>query len=102
MGSIDELKRRIAADPDAEVALMAVIKADWFPGPGVLGVCHFRRTWCNNLFVDFLTTQPEVASRSGARVFGVGTWLLASVVQVAEEIQAAAIWGEATKSSASF
>jgi len=68
----------------------------------VLGVCHFRRTWRNNLFVDFLTAQPEIASRSGLPVSGVGTLLLATVVEVAAEIQAPAIWGETTKGSAAF
>ena len=99
---IDELRRSIAEDPKTEVAMMAVVRADWFPGASVLGVCHFRRTWCNNLFVDFLTAQPEIASRSGLPVSGVGTVLLTIVVEVAAEIQAPAIWGETTKGSAAF
>lgn len=102
VGSIDELRQKIAEDPKTEVAMMAVVRADWFSEDSVLGVCHFRRTWCNNLFVDFLTAQPEIASRSGTRVSGVGTWLLAIVADVAVEIQAPAIWGETTKESAAF
>lgn len=99
---IDELRRSIAEDPKTEVAMMAVVRADGFPRASVLGVCHFRRTWCHHLFVDFLTAQPEIASRSGLPVSGVGTVLLATVVEVAAGIQAPAIWGENTKGSAAF
>ena len=102
VSSVEELRQRIAEDPKTEVAMMAVVRANWFQEPGVLGICHFRRTWCNNLFVDFLTTHPEIASRSGTRVSGVGTWLLAIVAGVADEIEAPAIWGETTKRSAAF
>jgi hypothetical protein len=100
--SVTELRRAIDKNQFAEVSMMAVARAQWFADGGILGVCHFRRTWFNNLFIDFLTTQPEIAARSGQKISGVGTWLLSFVVGIANHIEAPAVWGEATKDSAEF
>lgn len=95
--SLPELKERIAADKDAEVAMLAIIR---IPGKkaSVAGFCLFRRTWRNHLMLDLLASDPS----GYARISRVGASLLYFVASVGESIGADFIWGEATQGSAPF
>src|SRR5438477_713621 len=57
--NIEELQRRAASCPDAEIALMFIARASWHQPLPQLGICLCRRTWCNGLCVDFLTVAPH-------------------------------------------
>jgi hypothetical protein len=99
--SISGLKERVAADPNVEISMMAVVEVAWFPPSRHVGFVHFRRTWCNNLCVDFLNAHPDIVSNREP-IKGVGTALLDFIISVAREIRAGEIWGETTSDSVRF
>ncbi len=100
--SIQEIKDFIQDNPHAEVAVLVLAKAPWLRKRTLLGLCHFRRTWSNNIYIDLLTSHPLIARNLDSPVRGVGTALLFFVSSVAGEVGAKAIWGEATQNSAHF
>jgi hypothetical protein len=99
--SLVELKQAIRANPSAEVGFLLIGKASWHPAP-VLGCCFCRRSWCHHLIVDFLAVHPKVLAGAGERVRGVGTGIIYSLVELANQLGIGTIWGEATKNSAPF
>lgn len=62
----------------------------------IAGVCLFRRTWCNNIFIDFLARHPLNPIK------GAGSALLWYIARVASAINADAIWGETTQNSVEY
>lgn len=100
--SIQEIKDFIQDNPHAEVAVLILAKAPWLRKRTLLGLCHFHRTWANNLYIDLLTSHPLIARNLHSPIRGVGTALLYFVSGVGAEIGAKAIWGEATQNSAHF
>lgn len=103
--TIGDIGDHIASNPKIEVACCVLLKCDWFPDSKVIGLCHFRRTWSNNLILDylaahpFITRPPEGYSHS---VRGVGTALLYFLCQIAKQYACGSIWGEATPISCGF
>ncbi len=97
--SFDEIQELIDDNPHAEVAVLVLAKAPWLGGGTLAGLCHFRRTWCNNIYIDFLTGHPRLVDQKG---LGIGTALLYFVTSVAADINAEVIWGEATTNSHKF
>jgi hypothetical protein len=97
---MDEIHEYITDNPYNEVAICGVARAPWYKHGPILGVCFFRRNWCNNLIVDYLTTHPltKMAGISG----GCGSALLYFIATVAEQVRPKRIWGEATQNSAKF
>lgn len=87
----------ITDNPHAEVTVLVVVKAPWLRNKPV-GFCHLRRTWCNNIYIDFLTVHPAHLGK----LSGVGTALLYFVSCLAAEIGAEVIWGETTQNSVEF
>jgi hypothetical protein len=98
--NLDHLRDRIRKEPESEVAILLVAKADWHKPDPPLGVCLCRRTWSNGLCVDFVTVSPMDLLPSRRNIAGVGKGLLYFVSQLAREIEAISIWGEATSLSA--
>jgi hypothetical protein len=98
--SFDELRAQVAQEPGAEVALLLVVRAAWHRADPQLGVCLVRRTWSNNLCLDFLAVNPANLVRRQRRVDGVGSGLVYCVTEVAEAVGARFIRGEATELSA--
>jgi hypothetical protein len=96
------LKQRIRADPTVEVGFLLMAKAPWLPAIPVLACCFCRRSWCHHLIVDFLAVHPRVLTRTSGHVRGVGTGMIYSLVNLADELRIPTIWGEATKNSAAF
>lgn len=101
----DDLRDQIDRDPECEVGGLILLKCDWFAHSGSIGLCHFRRTWCNNIIVDYLATHP--LTLSGAKdapynVKGIGTALLCFVSRLAIEASCEVVWGEATVISHTF
>src|SRR5438552_6181804 len=45
--NLKELRERVALSPEAEIALMFVVRASWHQPSSQLGVCLCRRTWSN-------------------------------------------------------
>ena len=77
---------------------MLIARAAWFNAP--LGFCLFHRTWTNNIFIDFLATNPE--TRALGSVNGTGLWLLLHICELAQSLGAKIVWAEATEGSAPY
>lgn len=100
--TIEDVKDLIRDNPNVEVAALVLAKTPWFRRATTVGTCHFRRTWCNNVCVDFLTVHPLIVGNRASPIRGVGTGLLYYVTCVANEIDANNVWLEATQNSAPF
>lgn len=70
MAAPQELQDHIARDPQCEVAGLVLLKCEWFADSQIIGLCHFRRTWCNNIVVDYLAKHPLTFLNS--RIKGIG------------------------------
>jgi hypothetical protein len=99
---VDDIKDYIEDNPHAEITVLILVRAPWLKGRNLVGLCHFRRTWCNNIYIDFLTKHPSLIGRHKEAVRGVGTALLYFIACVAADIKAGTVWGEATQNSAKF
>src|SRR5262249_30997928 len=99
VSGVQALKRKIAKERTAEVAILFVAKADWAEGK-ILGTALFRRTWCNHLVLDFLATHPFFLLDGPQRLRGIGPGLLFGLSIVAREIGAPLLWAETTDFSA--
>ena len=99
---VEDIAAHVRNNPNCEVANLVMLKCDWFPTSEVIGLAHFRRSWCNNLILDYLTAHPWIADRPGGCpdvVRGVGTALLCFLSDVGTKYDCGAIWGEATQNS---
>ena len=98
---IPAMKRKIATDKFAELAVLCIARATWTK-PSILGIALFRRTWCNHLALDFLATHPLRLMNGPDRIGRVGTGLLFGIVEVALALNADVLWAETTQTSAPF
>ncbi len=103
--SVEDIGDHIANNSKCEVAGFVLLKCDWFPDSDVIGICHFRRTWCNNIILDYLAVHPFIAKQPRdypLSVRGVGTALLYFLSRIAQQYSCGHIWGEATPISCGF
>jgi N-acetylglutamate synthase-like GNAT family acetyltransferase len=98
--SIEQLREAIEKEPFAEVGFLLVAIASWGTANNVLGCCFCRRSWSHHLILDFLAVHPQVVADRESR--GVGTGIVYSLVELADELGIKLIWGEATRNSAPF
>ncbi|MFL6388903.1 MAG: GNAT family N-acetyltransferase [Terriglobales bacterium] len=94
-----EIDQHVARDQQSEVAGFILLKCDWFPDSEIIGLCHFRRTWCNNIALDYLAIHPQnlVSSLDPQyKVKGIGSALLCFLSRIAVANSCGFIWGEAT------
>lgn len=97
-----EIGEHIARDQQSEVAGFILLKCDWFLDSEVIGLCHFRRTWCNNIALDYLAVHPRNLAPSADpqhKVKGIGSALLCFLSRIAVANSCGLIWGEATHTS---
>ena len=99
---LQDIKDLIQDNPYAEVAVLILVKVPWLRRNNLAGVLFFRRTWCNNIFLEYLVVHPLYARNPEGPVRGVGTAMLYFLSNIATEIDAGTIWGEATQNSAPF
>jgi hypothetical protein len=103
--SVSDILDHVSHDPQCEVAGFLLLTSDWFPDSNVLGICHFRRTFCNNIVLDYLAGHPFTVrppENYQYSVRGVGTALMCVLSTVAVSLGCAYIWGEATSISRKF
>ncbi|MGB2678037.1 MAG: hypothetical protein WAN12_13220 [Candidatus Acidiferrum sp.] len=101
----EDMRAYIDGDPQCEIAGFSVLECDWFPGSKVIGLCHFRRTWCNNMVVDYLSNHPLIQRHledPRYKVRGIGTALLCFLSRMAIAHSCDLIWGEATHGSHTY
>lgn len=82
-----------------------LLKCEWFPDSKIIGLCHFRRTWCNNIVLDYLAKHPLTLGNvrdEQYKVKGIGPALLCFLSRIAIDHACDQIWGEATSSSSDF
>jgi hypothetical protein len=105
VGSEEEIAKHIAEEPDSEFAGFVMLHCTNFPDAGIIGVAHFRRTWCNNIILDYLAAHPFAANpptNYGHVLGGVGTVLLWFICNLAKRHSCGCIWGEATYDSRGY
>jgi hypothetical protein len=103
--SVEDIADHIQGNPKCEVACCVLLTCDWFPPSNVIGLAHFRRTWSNNIVLDYLTTHPFIAkapNESAHVVKGAGLALLYFLSTVARKYACPLIWGEATPHSCGY
>lgn len=100
--SMAQLKRLCQRHPHRETAFLVLARAPWHELAPILGLCCCRRTWCNNIVLEFAAVHPVVLSDSDRHVRGVGTGMLYSLIRIADELKSKTVWGEATEHSAPF
>ncbi|MGH9739394.1 MAG: hypothetical protein ACRD4X_12545 [Candidatus Acidiferrales bacterium] len=101
--SVDEIATYPAkVDEHVEVAGFVLLKCDWFPDSGVIGICHFRRSWSDSIILDYLAVHPFIANPPDGYshiVNGAGSALLWFVSDIARRYKCRRLWGEATHGS---
>lgn len=96
--SAKELKAScVGASSQDEYAALLIARASWNNPTAMLGFCFFRRTWCNNIVIDFLATHPLVAGHN--QILGIGRGLVYVTTTLAKQIDAKFVWGESTRLS---
>lgn len=102
LSTAEGLAGLIHGEPESEVGAFILLKCQWFSPSRFIGLCHFRRTWCNNIVVDYLATHPLIL-REGTvdqvKVKGVGLALLCFISRLAVANSCTQMWGEATLGS---
>ena len=94
-----ELLEAVNADQHCERLALLTVRAEWYTS-SILGFALVRRTWMNNLFIDFLATHP--AEKIKAEVGGIGSQLIFGAAKFAEAISAHQLIFETTNSSIGF
>lgn len=95
------LKTIVLRQPQAEVSVRVLVRADWFARSRILGLAQCRRPCCHHLILEFLSVPPAIVGRA-APVRGVGTGLLYGLVELGGSMGMPLIWGAATALSAPF
>ncbi|MBV8847479.1 MAG: hypothetical protein JO307_32110 [Bryobacterales bacterium] len=95
--SVHRLKEMVIDNPRVEVSVLAVARAS--SNRRIIGLCNYRRTWCNSIALDVVTARPDLIDKTAS---GVGVAFLHHICFAADQIEAAAIWGECTQNSKSF
>ncbi len=103
--TVEDIADHIACNPNCEVAGCVLLTCDWFSDSKVVGLMHFRRTWSNNIVLDYLAAHPFITRPPEGYpqiVQGVGTALLYFLSTVAKRYGCGSIWGEATPISCGY
>lgn len=105
IGATADVKTYIEREPLCEIGGFILLKCTWFAESEVIGLCHFRRTWCNHIVVDYLAKHPLTLGskrQDQHKVKGIGPALLSFLCQIAVEHSCPLLWGEATQISWEF
>ena len=101
VASLAELRAAIRRNKRAELAFLLVASAAWAKPYKFLALAYCRRTWCHHLVLDFLAVRPGLTF-ANQPISGMGSGILAALMDLADSLGMETMWGEATASSASF
>ena len=101
VASLAELRAAIGRNDHAELAFLLVAPAAWAKPYKFLALAYCRRTWCHHLVLDFLAVRPGLKF-AGQPISGMGSGVLATLMDLADALGMATMWGEATANSAGF
>lgn len=102
---LEDISDHVLNNPKEEVGAFVILKCDWYPGTRVVGFCHFRRSWSNNIILDYLAAHPHIAKEADNathKVRGVGKAICYYIAQVLKQENCPAVWGETTPLSSKF
>ena len=99
--SLGKLRAAIRRNKRAEMAFLLVASAEWAKRYKFLALAYCRRTWCHHLVLDFLAVRPGLTF-SKQPISGIGSGVLACLLDMADSLGMETMWGEATASSAPF
>jgi len=99
--SLRHFHETIESSPRVEASFILVARAAWFSSKIPLGLAQCRRTFCNNIILEFLAVHPRVLERK-VEIRGVGTGLVHALASLAVILKTALVWGEATEYSSTF
>jgi hypothetical protein len=101
----EDIEAFVRINPMVEVANFLLMRCNSFPESNIVGLAHVRRSWCNNLILDYLVSHPWIVSPPQGYhtiVNGVGLGLMYFVCKLAVEHECEVVWGETTESSWSY
>lgn len=101
VAGLDEMRAAIRRNERAELAFLMVASAEWAKPYKFLALAYCRRTWCHHLVLDFLAVRPGLTFAKQP-VSGIGSGVLACLMDMADSLGMETMWGEATASSAPF
>ena len=101
VASLGELRAAIRRNERAELAFLLVASARWAKRNKFLALAYCRRTWCHHLVLDFLAVRPGLTF-AGQPISGMGSGVLATLMDLADSLGMETMWGEATANSAAF
>ncbi|GDY23633.1 hypothetical protein LBMAG56_49800 [Verrucomicrobiota bacterium] len=101
VASLAELRAAIGRNDRAELAFLLVASAAWAKPYKFLALAYCRRTWCHHLVLDFLAVRPGLRF-SRQPISGVGSGVMATLMDLADSLGMETLWGEATANSAGF
>ena len=93
-----DLIGHLQREPAAELGLAIAVTTFVAGQTSVLGVAFARRTWANNLILEFLATSPQ--AMSGLK--GTGFALMHSLAVIGHWLSCGELWGECTGASRGF
>lgn len=105
IAAAEDVHEHLAGDQQCEVGGFILLKCEWFPDSKTIGFCHFRRTWCNNIVLDYLGKHPRTLGHTEDpryKIGGIGPALLCYLSRIAVKYSCGRIWGEATQTSRTF
>jgi len=97
--SLDEVRIFKKDNPHSEVRVLLLARAAWFRSGVPMGLCLLRRTWCNNLCLEYLAAHPLATDD---HISGIGSGLLYEAICFARSLRVRDLWGEATALSRGF
>lgn len=101
-GTIRTIKDLQKYRPNMEIGILAAAQADWLKRNRIVGLCHFRCTWSQNITIDYVVVDPFLDSDHEGPIDGLGIGIFHHLCSVAVELGAKAIWGETTPNSVGF
>ncbi len=91
--SLSQFQTTVTKDSGAEIALLFVVRANWFKHSPILGIAQCRRTYCHHLVLEFLAVHPSIVGQFHPRVAGVGKGLIYGLAEIANQTGVELKWG---------
>ncbi len=92
-----ELQQRTEKQPTGEFGVALGLR-EKTPSGSILGFAFARRTWANNLMLEFLAGSPL----TGSGIKGTGAALMQALALIGLSLHCGELWGECTEASQGF
>lgn len=99
--SVDALAALRKADAKVDAMFVCLFFVPEFDSEVPSGFALFRRTWANNLYLEFLAASPAISGRK-VNLAGIGLAGLFETFNTALQLNAGEVWMETTELSAAY